>query len=367
MKNFEYLLSETLRNNPAYTPQAYSEDTSKLDAMESPFAWPEEALSEFFESAKNLAFRLYPDAGHLGLKKQLHSLLGTGEKDLGIIFGNGSDELILLMLQAMLPGRHLVMSVSPSFVIYKQFAQFLDLPFYEVPLAADFSLPLDNLLTAIRSHQPKLLFLAQPNNPTGHLATKEDLQAIIEAMPGFVVMDEAYFPFASETCLPWMRCKKWGQKLLLMRTFSKLGTAGLRCGFLLAEDSLSQQLNKLRLPYNLNCMTQLAMHIYLKHYASFAEQAQEICSLRQELAAGLAQVPGLEVFPSQTNFLLVRYQQELPNLYASLLEEKILVKNLANSHPLLDRCIRITIGTRCQNQQVLQSLQQISQKAYGRS
>ena len=367
MKNFEYLLSETLRNNPAYTPQAYSEDTSKLDAMESPFAWPEEALSEFFESAKNLAFRLYPDAGHSLLKTNLHKLLGTDEKELGLIFGNGSDELILLMLQAMLPQRHLVMSVSPSFVIYKQFAQFLGLPFFEVPLAADFSLPLENLLKAIHSQQPKLLFLAQPNNPTGHLASKEELHAILEAMPGFVVMDEAYFPFASDTCLPWMKSKKWGQKLLLMRTFSKLGTAGLRCGFLLAEDSLSQQLNKLRLPYNLNCMTQLAMQVYLKHYAKFAAQAQEICSLRQELAQSLAQVQGLEVFPSQTNFLLVRYQQELPDLFASLLEEKILVKNLATSHPLLQRCIRITIGTMSQNQQVLQSLQGISQKVYGAS
>ncbi|MDQ5888950.1 MAG: histidinol-phosphate aminotransferase [Pseudomonadota bacterium] len=324
----------------------------KLDAMENPYSLPADLRQRLGEALGNAAINRYPDASSATIKQRLRSSMGIAE-DQDILLGNGSDELIQILAMALAKPGAKIVSVEPSFVMYKMIAAFCGMHYIGVPLRADdFSLDIDALLATIEREQPALVFLAYPNNPTGNHFAASDIERVLQAAPGVVVVDEAYHAFARDSFLPRL---PQHHNLLVMRTLSKLGLAGLRLGFLVGHPDWVQQLEKLRLPYNINALTQVATDLVLQHIEVLNQQTAEIRATRTTLFAALQALPGVKPFPSDANFILARVP-DAPTLFAALKARNILIKNLHGGHPMLQHCLRFTVGTPDENTALLNAL-----------
>jgi histidinol-phosphate aminotransferase len=240
--------------------------------------------------------------------------------------------------------------------MFRMIATFTGMGYAGVPLRADFSLDVDAMLAAIAQHQPAVIFIAYPNNPTGNLFDAEAVSRIIEAAPGVVVVDEAYQAFADAS---FMGKLAQYPHLLLMRTLSKLGLAGLRLGLLAGRPEWLSQLEKLRLPYNVGVFTQLIAESVLRHPGILLQQAEAIKIERAIMSERLAVLDGVEIFPTNANFILFRMIQghKAGEVFQELKKRRILIKNLDGSHPLLKNCLRVTVGTPAENVQFLEALQ----------
>lgn len=325
----------------------------KLDAMENPYRWPEDMIAEWLEALRPAAVNRYPDPVADRLRQALrvsNAIPDAAE----LMLGNGSDELIQIILMAVAGANATVLAPQPTFVMYRQIAVSLGLRFVGVDLQAeDFSLDREAMRAAIIEHQPKVIFLAYPNNPTGNAFAIDDVLEILRIAPGLVVVDEAYAPFADDTFMP--RLDDF-PNLLVMRTLSKLGLAGLRLGFLVGHPSWIGQLDKLRLPYNINVLTQLTAEFALSKPAVFDEQVRQIREDREQVAAYLRTLP-VQVFPSQANFLTFRVLgKNADEVFASLRDAGVLIKNLNPAAGLLRGCLRVTVGTLEENQRFTEAL-----------
>lgn len=322
----------------------------KLDAMENPYGWPEAMREGWLARLREVAVNRYPDPEARALKAALrrHMGLDAGSE---LILGNGSDELILLLCMALGgPGRT-VLAPEPTFVMYRLLAAATGSRFEGVALhPADFSLELPALLEAVERLQPALVFLAWPNNPTGNLFDEAAVEAVLERAQGLVVVDEAYHPFAETSFLERLPGR---QNLVVMRTLSKLGLAGLRVGMLAGPPDLLAELDKLRLPYNLNVLSQVTATYALEHAEALEEQARRIREARAWLLAQLQALPGVLAWPSRANFLLFRVPGEAPATFERLKQGGVLVKCLHGAHPLLEGCLRVTVGTPAENERFL--------------
>jgi len=269
-----------------------------------------------------------------------------------IMLGNGSDELISLLAMACdVPGNR-ILAPLPGFVMYAMSAKLQGLPFVGVPLTADFQLDLPAMLAAVREHRPALVYLAYPNNPTANLWDDAAIDAIIEAAPGLVVMDEAYQPFAARDSMARLARHP---HVLLMRTMSKFGLAGVRIGYLIGRRALIAEVDKLRPPFNisvLNCETAL---FALEHVDEYARQAAVIRAERDGLVSRLAALPGVTPFPSEANMILARVPDSA-RAFEGMKARGVLVKNVAGLHPLLAQCLRITVGTPEENVKMMEAL-----------
>ncbi|SFZ77116.1 histidinol-phosphate transaminase [Chitinimonas taiwanensis] len=323
----------------------------KLDAMENPFPLPADLQAELGQRLAQAALNRYPDPQGGGLKEKLKSAFAIPAAA-SVILGNGSDELITLICQALARPGAKVVAAEPSFVMYKLNAVFSKLAYVGVPLKADFSLDLDAILAAIAAEQPAVVFLAYPNNPTGPLYQRAELEAILAAAPGMVVVDEAYTAFASDS---FMGLAGSHPKLVVMRTLSKLGLAGIRLGYAAGPAHWINELDKVRPPYNVNVLTQAAALFALDHLAVFDQQAALLRSERSRVQRALAVLPGVTVFPSEANFLTARVP-DADKTFAALKAAGILIKRLHGSHPLLEDCLRFTIGSPAENDAVLAAL-----------
>jgi histidinol-phosphate aminotransferase len=239
--------------------------------------------------------------------------------------------------------------------MYRLNALFAGVRFAGVPLLPDFSLDTKAMLAAIERERPALVFLAYPNNPTGNLFAATGIEAILRAAPGLVVVDEAYHAFAAASFLP--RLAEF-PNLVVMRTVSKIGMAGLRLGYAVAAPEWTTELNKVRPPYNLNALTQAVAPLLLAEDALLAEQATRIKAERSRLHAALRDLPGVAAFPTQTNFVLARVP-DAPRWFDQLRQQGILVKNLHGWHPSLEHCLRITVGTPAENDALLAALKNL--------
>jgi histidinol-phosphate aminotransferase len=330
----------------------------KLDAMENPYKWPAAMQQEWLQLMAKAEPNRYPDPAARELVKQLRACFSI-DASLAVVLGNGSDELIQLILMALCEGS-VVMAPTPSFVMYKHIAKTLGLGFTGVPLQEDFGLDMDAMLEAIERDQPAVIFLAYPNNPTANLFSKQDMTAILRAAPGFVVVDEAYHPFAKES---FMDVAQEHPNLLLMRTVSKLGLAGLRLGYLVGDDSLIAQLEKIRLPYNINTYTQLTASFAFSHFEVLQQQADALCEQREIMLKRLAAMGDLVVYPSHANFILFSLITGQANqMFALLKEAGVLIKNLSGAEQLPAECLRVTVGTEEQNTYFLKALEDALQK-----
>ncbi len=326
----------------------------KLDAMENPYGWPEPLKQAWLERLRQVEVNRYPDPEARELAQVLRRVMGV-PGGMELLLGNGSDEIIQLIALALGgPGRT-ILSVEPGFVMYRMIATFCGLQYVGVPLREDFSLDLPAVKEAIERHRPAVVFLACPNNPTGNLFDGEEVVEIVEAAPGLVVIDEAYSPFTDATFM-----HRLGEfpNLVVMRTLSKLGLAGLRLGYLAGPREWLAEFHKVRLPYNINVLTQVTATFALTDgWSVLQEQTAAIRAERARLFAALEAIPGLEPFPSEANFILVRTEPgRAEETFEQLKAGGVLVKKLHGSHPLLDACLRLTVGTPEENDRLLQLL-----------
>jgi histidinol-phosphate aminotransferase len=325
----------------------------KLDAMENPYLVPPALRGEIAEAVAAAAINRYPDPGAASLKEKIRGVTGL-PKEMEVLLGNGSDELIQLLALALNKPGATLLSVEPSFVMYKMIAIFTGMRYVGVPLVADFSLDLSATLAAIKHERPALTFLAYPNNPTGNLFSADAVAQIIQASPGLVVVDEAYYAFASDSFIPHLARYP---NLLVMRTFSKLGMAGLRLGFLAGSAAWLGQLEKLRLPYNVGVLPQLVAEKLLGHHEVLLQQAEQIKRDRAKLYQQLNEIAAVKVYPSEANFLLFRVANATA-IFNGLKQRGVLIKNLNGGHPMLKDCLRVTVGTPDENMRFIAALQE---------
>lgn len=358
MSSIDTLIANTIRPDVRAIAGYHVADASgfiKLDAMENPYHLPEHLHHELGRRLADVTLNRYPVASYATLKQRICATLGV-PAGYDVILGNGSDELISIldMACALQDRRAVVLAPTPSFVMYQRSAQFAGMDFVGVPLNDDLTLNRDAMLAAIAQHKPSLVYLSYPNNPTGNLFDAADVVAIIEALgdTGIAVVDEAYEPFAQQTFMD--RLPEFAN-LVVMRTVSKLGLAGIRLGYMSAAPQLLEQFDKVRPPYNINVLTQAAAEFALDHVDVLNEQAAAIRAERAALMAALAKLPGVHVFPSAANFILIRVPNS-DDAYAKILADKVLVKNVSKMHQVLNHCLRITVSTPAENAAFLAAL-----------
>jgi len=250
------------------------------------------------------------------------------------------------------PGR-VVLAPVPTFVMYDMIATFTGMRFVGVPLAADFALDLPSMLAAIRVHNPAVIFLAYPNNPTGNLFDRAAVLEIVRASDGLVVVDEAYHAFAGESFMDELGRHA---NLVVMRTLSKQGLAGLRLGVLAGDGAWLAEFDKLRLPYNINSLTQASVEFALQHAAELADQAQRVLAERATLFKALTEIPGVRAWPSRANFILFRVAGDATGVHRRLQAAGVLIKNLDHAGGVLAGCLRVTVGTPQENLAFLRAL-----------
>jgi histidinol-phosphate aminotransferase len=327
----------------------------KLDAMENPFGLPAEMARQLADRLAAVALNRYPPADPQAFKTKLAQAVGLPQiqTPLALMLGNGSDELIHLVIQACARPGATIMSPWPSFVMYDMSATFDGCRFVGVPLTEDFALDRDVLLAAMAEHRPAVIFIAWPNNPTGNLFDRATVNAVLDTAPGLVVLDEAYLPFAQDTWLPQLAERP---NLLVLRTLSKLGLAGIRLGYLCGDAAWIAEFDKLRPQYNVNVLTLAAAEFMLEQLPLLDAQAATLREERSRLMQALRALPGVTAFDSAANFILLRVAAP-DAVFAGLKERGILIKNVSRMHPRLAGCLRTTVGTRQENDAFLHALQ----------
>ena len=343
----------------AYTVQA-ADGLLKMDAMENPFGLPPALQAALGQRLGALALNRYPGPRTEVLRDALARHAGMPE-GCALILGNGSDELIsLVALACARPGAQ-VLAPLPGFVMYGMSAQLQGLGFTGVALTPDFELDAVAMEAAIAQHRPAITYIAYPNNPTATLWDDAAVLRTIDAagaQGGIVVIDEAYQPFASRTWLDRMRAEpaRHGH-VLLMRTLSKFGLAGVRLGYLMGPAALVHEIDKVRPPYNVSVLNSEAALFALEHADVFAAQAAELRAGRDLLVAQLRALPGvLKVWDSEANMVLLRVP-DAARTFEGMKNRKVLVKNVSTMHPLLAGCLRLTVGSAADNAQMLAALQ----------
>jgi len=320
----------------------------KLDAMENPYPLPDSLRKELASHLAAVDINRYPDADMAGLRAKIAARDGVTPEQ--VLIGNGSDEIIQMLLMAADAGE-CVMPV-PTFVMYDLISRWLKRPAAPVPLNADFSLDANKFLQVCAREKASIAFLACPNKPTGNMWPEETIRQIADSFRGLLIIDEAYMPFAERNHTSLI-----GRNVMVLRTFSKFGWAGLRLGYLLGDAQLIAHLNKVRLPYNINVLTQAAADFLLDHTDIFEAQAAEICAERARVMAELNAMEKVETFPSQANFILIRVP-DANAAFAAMQAKGVLIKNLHGGNGLLANCLRLTIGTVNENNACLTALKE---------
>ena len=342
-----------VRGSQAY-PVASSAGMVKLDVMENPFRLNAELQAQLGARLGAVAINRYPAerTQDMAAALALHAGMPAG---CAITLGNGSDELISMLSMAIAKPGAKILSPTPSFVMYELSARYQNLAFVGVPLCAeDFELDGPAMLAAIAEHQPALIYLSYPNNPTGNLWDAGVIEQIIQAAPGLVVMDEAYQPFAASDSMALLA--RYPQ-VLVMRTMSKFGLAGVRIGYLIGQAALIAEIDKLRPPFNISVLNAEAGLFALEHAEVYAAQAATLRAERERVFTALQALAGVDPFPSQGNMILARVA-DAGQTFAAMKARGVLIKNSSTAHPLLTNCLRITIGTAEENTAMLAALQE---------
>ena len=349
-RDLKQRIRQDIQSMHAYAVQP-SAGLIKLDAMENPHRLAPELQAQLGQRLGALALNRYP-AGQVDDLRRALASYATMPDHFDIMLGNGSDELISLIAMACdVPGAS-ILAPLPGFVMYGMSAQLQGLKFIGVDLTPDFELDEKAMLAAIAQHQPSIVYLAYPNNPTANLWDDAVIEKIVEAAPGLVVIDEAYQPFSSRSYID--RVQRHSH-VLLLRTLSKFGLAGVRIGYLIGPKALVAEFDKVRPPYNisvLNCETAL---FALEHREVFAAQAAGLRAQRSRLQRALADLPGVKAWPSDANMILARFP-DAQRTFDGLKAGGVLVKNVSRMHPLLANCLRLTVGTEGENTQLLSAL-----------
>jgi len=330
---------------------AESDGMVKLDAMENPYPLPAQMRRELAEHLSRVDLNRYPDPSGRRLRALLARKMQV-PAGMEILLGNGSDDLIQIVTFACARPGAAMLFPAPTFVMYGMNATLSGMRALRYELRPDYTLDRDAFVARVKAEQPALIFIAYPNNPTGVLYPEEDVVAVLRAAEGLVVLDEAYHVFAQRSFLP--RLAEF-PNLVVMRTVSKLGLAGIRLGYLVGRPQWIQEFNKVRQAYNVNVLTQAAAEFVLERLEVLEEQAAKIRAERAVLGKALAALAGVTVFPSQANFFLVRVP-DADRTYEALRRQGVLVRNF--NSPGLENCLRITVGTPDENRILLTAMRE---------
>lgn len=317
----------------------------KLDANESPYAYDPK---EIVRLAIKIKTNRYPDPQARELKKVIGKRFGVATEN--ILQGNGSDELIYYLITTF--GGPVLYPV-PTFSMYGIISQALGERGIAIPLDKKFDIDLGKTMNAIRKDRPKLIFLSSPNNPTGNCFSAEKIMKIINFSRGIVIVDEAYQPFSSvRGFLPLL---KDYENLVIMRTLSKIGMAALRLGFLIADAGIIKEVSKVRLPFNVNSISQSIAIEALMDKQRLNASIRTIISERDRLFEEMEKIKGIRPFPSEANFILFKVKNP-DSVYNSLLKKGVLVRNLNDG---VRGCLRVTVGTPEENKVFLKELRKV--------
>lgn len=351
--NIRELVREDIRDLQPYEPHLY-ENVIKLDANENPYPFPPELMAKIFAAANGETFSRYPDPTADELRREIAGYTGVGYRN--IIAGNGSDELILLILQTFAgPGKRVLIPV-PTFAMYHIHSRITGSIPVHLPMDENYNVPVAAVLREMANPDTRITFLVTPNNPTGNCIPQETIEYILERSAGLVVVDEAYIEFGGRTVVPLLT--KYNN-LVILRTFSKVALAGLRIGYLLSGPEVTGELMKVKQPYNTDAFSQMAATMALRNWPVIMEQVEKIRAERARLMSEMAGLPGMTVYPSEANFILFRPGQPAGEVHQRLLEAGILVRNLGGA-PGLTNCLRVTIGQKEENDRFLANLRDIS-------
>jgi histidinol-phosphate aminotransferase len=347
----------TLIKEEVLSQKAYHVDPTpcriKLDANENPLAMPAELRARFAALVASVELNRYPEAGSVKLASRFAKAFGVGADQ--VMIGNGSDELIQILCTALArPGAGIMIPV-PTFAMYRITGINTGLRVTEVPLDGAFDLDLAAMRERAASQPPALTFLAYPNNPTGNCFSRERIETVLREASGIVVVDEAYFHFAQKTFLPLIGRQ---ENLVILRTLSKVGLAAMRVALLIGPPELVHELNKVRLPYNLNSLSQAAAGLYLDEEGAFLEQAAAVRRWRGELCAAMETLPGIHIRPTDANFIFFSCDFDADRVYSRLKERGILIRNFNAPGPMRG-FMRVTVGTREENGEFLEVLKNI--------
>ena len=353
------LVKPEVRGLVAYRAEEPRSGLVKLDANESPFSLPERIRGELLRALEEVSVNRYPDPTAGRLRSVLAAEHGVVPGQL--VLGNGSDELIQLLLLAVGEVGATVLAPIPTFSMYELIARGQGLRFAGVRLGPRFEPDVPVIIEAIERTHPRVVFLATPNNPTGGVFSEAEILKILAAAPGLVVVDEAYGPYAGRTMLPHLVDQ---ERLIILRTLSKIGLAGLRIGYVVTHSSLVAELEKVRLPFNVNAFSQAAAVVLLSHREWIDANVSEVIRERARMAERLTAIPGVEVYPSQANFILFRTTHPGNEVFEGLFAEGVLVRNLGSAPDLLN-CLRVTVGTGEENERFLAALTKVMRQYEG--
>ena len=338
---------------PAYTLHAYEADI-KLNQNENPFDFPQDLKEEVFRRFRSRQWSRYPDFVPDSMRQHLADFAGW-RKD-GVLIGNGSNELLQATLMVLVDKGTRVAIPSPTFTVYALISSVLGAEVIRISLNPDMTYNVDDLISHSEGVGAGVLIINSPNNPTGTVLKNDALKRILEKFSGYVLLDEAYFEFWGETGLEVLNDYP---KLIITRTFSKaMGMAGLRVGYLLAHEDLVAQISKAKLPYNINQFSLTAAEIAVENAGRFRTAILEVLKEKDRLGKELGDIEGLRVFPSEANFFLVEVPVDPRVIFEGLYRQGVLIRDVS-SYPMLSRCLRISVGTRDENNRLLSAFRTV--------
>jgi histidinol-phosphate aminotransferase len=343
------IIRSEVRDVAAYSLTHFDAEV-KLDQNENPYELSEELKARILERVLDRAWGRYPEFIPTETTRRLASFTGWLEE--GILVGNGSNELIYVSLIAAAGSGRTVAIPQPTFAIYKLMASVLGSDVHEVLLdSRDLSFDVAALVEAARNAD--VTVICSPNSPTGTVLPTAGAEAIVEAARGLVLIDEAYHEFSGETLFPLLERY---ENLALLRTFSKArAMAGLRFGYMLAAPGLTQEIRKAKLPYGVNIFTLAAAELAMEEGRACEEAVDALVAERTRLERELGMRERIEFFPSQANFILMRTPYPARDLFRALYSRGVLVRDVSG-YPMLERCLRVSVGTPEENRRFLAAL-----------
>ncbi|MEC8421942.1 MAG: histidinol-phosphate transaminase [Pseudomonadota bacterium] len=352
MVNYKKYLREDINNFKEYFIDN-PENMIKLDAMEYPV---DKSLRDVIKSLnineKEILLNRYPESHSQELEKIILDYFGLNS-NFGVNFGNGSDELIQNICLAFSKKGNNVMVPSPSFSMYEKIISTVNLKYIPEYLNEDFDIKIDQMIKNISKYKPAIIFLACPNNPTSNLWDKDKIIQIVESSESIVVIDEAYVDFCESSYIDLI--EKY-ENLVILRTFSKIGFAGLRLGFMISNKEISSIINKIRLPFNINTVSLKIIINIFENFSIIKKNCQNIISLREKLYSDLSELRNIKVLKSSTNFLIFKtLNKSSDEIYKLLKDSNILIKNL-NNNSNLKNFLRVTVGTEEENNSFVSTL-----------
>jgi histidinol-phosphate aminotransferase len=324
----------------------------KINQNENPFELPESMKRRVLERALARPWGRYPEFDPRELTAALAR--AAGWRPDGVLAGNGSNELIEALLLVTVGAGTKVVIPEPTFTLYALLTSILGGEPVRVGLGPDLEYDVEALSTARRQREASVTVVCSPNNPTGGVLARADVARLCAEADSLVVIDEAYQEFSGESVVPLLADHA---NLVVLRTFSKaMSLAGLRVGYLLASPALVHEVDKARLPYNINFFSQMAALAALEEPSDLEANVARLVRLRGALMAELQRLGGLRAYPSRANFILVELQdRDARAVFESLYADGVLVRDVS-SYPRLGRCLRLTVGTESENAALLDGL-----------